>query len=333
MLDTLSLSDSRLKFFVGLNTGYVIDGAPDERLIEFHRRRSSPRLHCAIVGNVVLPGGYGTNSNTPRISKAQEWRRLANAIADNGSLPGIQLSTTWADYSGSKRFRSKEPGQVITRLRDLVRELGDRKILSTLSSLKEGADLALDAGFRHLQVHAAHGYLFSLLIDDRLNECASQVRVWLEDFASGLSANGIETSIRISVRTGDPQFDAVGRDKFHAQIAALPFDFIDVSSGYYDIDKQLIYPGRPDTLRQRREDTLSLALNFSARRFIFSGRALRESVNDLPPNLHIGLCRDLLANPDYLIDGSRGCINSGKCHYFSRDLGSISCSQWVNQAK
>jgi hypothetical protein len=61
--------------------------------------------------------------------------------------------------------------------------------------------------------------------------------------------------------------------------------------------------------------------------FILSGRALLQVDHDLPPNLHIGLCRDLIANPDYLVDQSRGCMNSGKCHYFSRGTDHVTCNR------
>jgi NADPH2 dehydrogenase len=204
-------------------------------------------------------------------------------------------------------------------------------IASTLKVLDEAAKLSVEAGFRHLQVHAAHGYLFSLLVDGRINARAPEVLERLSIWALKYSACDIETSIRISLRTGDSQFDAKGRDRFYAQIANLPFDFVDVSSGFYDIDKQLIYPGRPDVLGARRAETIALARRFPKQDFIFSGRALQEPGHDLPPNLHIGLCRDLIANPDYLTDPSKGCVNSGKCHYFSRRADHITCSQWTEQ--
>jgi 2,4-dienoyl-CoA reductase-like NADH-dependent reductase (Old Yellow Enzyme family) len=323
------LSSNRLKFFVGLNTGYVTRGKPDERYVDFYRRRSSPALHCAIIGNVVIPGGYGSNASTPTISRSPEWAKVAGEIERRGSLPGIQLATTWEGYIGSRSFRSPTAHETIERSRQLVRQLGPKRIASTLGALDDAADIAVDAGFRHLQVHAAHGYLFNLLVDDRLNENAPEVRERLADWALRHIAAGIETSIRISLRSGDDNFDANDRDRFLGQIAGLPFDFIDVSSGFYNIDKQLIYPGRPDVLRARRAETIALAGSFPDRRFILSGRALVEPQQDLPPNLHIGICRDLIANPDYLTDTSRGCINSGKCHYFSRGADHVTCPQWA----
>ena len=325
------MSANRLKFLVGLNTGYVTDGKPDERFVEFYRRRSSSALHCAIVGNVVIPGGHPCNESTPTISRAPEWAAVAAKIAGRGSLPGIQLATAWEGYVGSRSFRSPTPSETIRLSREVVSGLAPAGIAATLRALDEAAELAVEAGFRHLQVHAAHGYLFSLLIDDRINERAPEVLERLTKWALRYSACHIETSIRISLRTGDSHFDAYRRDRFHAQIANLPFHFVDVSSGFYSIDKRLIYPGRPDILGARRAETIALADCFPKQHFIFSGRALQKPEYDLPPNLHIGLCRDLIANPDYLTDTGKGCANSGKCHYFSRGADHITCSQWAEQ--
>jgi NADPH2 dehydrogenase len=44
------------------------------------------------------------------------------------------------------------------------------------------------------------------------------------------------------LRSGDPAFDADGREVFLDQIASLPVDYVDLSSGFYEIDKRLIYP-------------------------------------------------------------------------------------------
>ena len=326
--DTASLSRERLKFFVGLNTGYVTGGRLDERLIEFYRRRSSPALYCAIVGNVVIPGGYGSNDKTPMISAGPEWETLATAIVRAGSLPGIQLATAWEGYIGSKSFRSTASHETIARSRALVRQLGRSAVVSVFKGLDEAAEIATAAGFRHLQVHAAHGYLFNLLVDDRLNEGAEEVLGLLTEWALRCSQRRIETSIRISLKSGDVVFDSDGNDRFYAQIVRLPFDFVDISSGFYNIDKRLIYPARPDLLEARRAESIDLSRRFPDRHFILSGRALLAPTGDLPANLHIGLCRDLIANPDYLLNQRKGCVNSGKCHYFSRGGDHLTCSQW-----
>lgn len=322
------LSFDRLIFFVGVNTGYVINGEPDERLIDFYSCRSSPALHCAIVGNVVIPGGYGTNSNSPVISKSSRWNELATAISSRGSVPGIQLSTTWEDYIGPTNFRSRSGAEEIDRSREFVLNFGTGNTRKVLKNLMEASDVAVDAGFRHLQVHAAHGYLFNLLIDERINRNAQDIMCWLESWASSYAERGVETSIRISLRSGDTQYDSRGASEFLENVSILPFDFKDISSGFYGIDKRLIYPSRPDIIEERRADTVLLAGRFPDEKFIFSGKALSKPLHDLPHNVHLGVCRDLIANPSFLDEPAHGCTNSGKCHYYSRGEKHITCSQW-----
>jgi hypothetical protein len=319
----------RLIFFVGLNTGFVSNGEPDDRYVDFYRSRSSEKLHCAIVGNVVVPGGYGSNDSTARISRSRAWAAVAEQITKQGTLPGIQLATAWAGYRGSRTFRSPDAAHTLRRARDLVKTFSRFDLDEILASFDEGASIALANRFKHIQIHAAHGYLLSLLVDDRIAADACYTRSRLGQLAEWCRARGAQTSIRISLRTGDAIFDANGHADFQAKMTALPFDFVDISSGFYNIDKQLIYPGRPDTLEARRSETFELASRFPHRQFILSGRALSVPEKQFPKNVHIGVCRDLIANPRVLREPENGCVNSGKCHYFSRGEGHVTCPRWV----
>ena len=322
------LTRTRRKFLVGLNTGYTTDGEPDTRLVDFYARRSTPSLYCAIVGNVVIPGGYAGNDHTPTITASSIWTTVAREISQRGTLPGIQLATAWRNYVGQTRFRSNNSARVIAGARRFASQISEQGVRDFFQSLDEGTVLAVDAGFVHVQLHAAHGYLFSLLIDKRIFDGADDVLARVADWALKWSDAGVETSIRFSLRTGDQSFDAKGTEFFQSRIASLPVHYVDVSSGFYNIDKRLIYPGRSDTLAARRAETLALADKNEGASFIYSGRALLRSQPELPPNVHVGLCRDLIANPDYLSDRSRGCKNSGKCHYYSRGASNITCPRW-----
>ncbi len=327
---TASWSD-KLVFLLGVNTGFVTDGEPDARYVDFYRQRSSADLHCAIVGNVVIPGGHGSNRSTPSIGSNPMWAHLAGAIRERGSLPGIQLATAWEGYEGARNFRSADTARVIEHARELVRSLGRPGIDRVLDSFGTAAAIAVEHGFSHVQVHAAHGYLPSLLIDERINPAASHVEDRLRRLAEWLRAQGAESSVRVSMRTGDIQFDASGATAFQDRIAALPFDFIDLSSGFYNVDKRLIYPARPEITTARFRESVDVALRHSSRRFIVSGR-IAQRASELPQNAHVGFCRDLIANPRFLVEPGNGCRNHGKCHYYSRGGEHVMCPRWSETA-
>lgn len=188
--------------------------------------------------------------------------------------------------------------------------------------------MAVEHGFGHVQIHGAHGYLVSLLIDERINPDAARIRDRLGEIAERLRERQVETSIRISLRTGDEIFDASGAEAFLDSVATLPFDFIDLSSGFYNIDKRLIYPSRAEIVASRLEQSIAVALRHPGRRFIVSG-SVGIGETRLPHNAHLGICRDLIANPRAISEPANGCRNHGHCHYYSRGADHVSCPRWI----
>ncbi|MBO9166791.1 hypothetical protein [Rhizobium sp. L245/93] len=319
---------NRHVFFLPVNTGFVTHGEPDSRFIEFYDERSSPELYCSIVGNVVVPDGFGSNTSTPMISTSPIWSRIAKSIKAGGSKPGMQLATTWEGYTGIKNFLSNDPQVFIPEARQLVGRLNADSIANVLTSFELATCMAIDHGFEHIQIHAAHGYLLSLLVDGRINRQAASVLDRLSLLADRISSRGAESSIRISLRTGDQEFDSTDIDAFHNSIVQLPFDFVDLSSGFYNIDKRLIYPSTPPFIDARLEESMDLGIRHPDRAFIISGRISTKNWSNMPLNLHPGLCRDLIANPKFLSDLENGCRNHSKCHYYSRGTHFLTCGRW-----
>jgi len=99
-----SCNENKKYFFLAVNTGFVANGLPDQRCYNFYVDRSRHGLHCAIVGNVVIPDGVGSNNVCATISGEEAWRRLALGILEQGALPGIQLSSAWQGFNGMKKF-------------------------------------------------------------------------------------------------------------------------------------------------------------------------------------------------------------------------------------
>ena len=143
-----------------------------------------------------------------------------------------------------------------------------------------------------------------------------------------LLIENMETSLRFSLSTGDERVDADDRDDLIDRLIALPFSYFDVSDGFYNINKRLIYPSTTRLLTSRREATLALANRHPEKQFILSGRSSGAWETTLPRNVHIGICRDLIANPNFLLERQNGCKNCNKCHYFSRGHQELECGLW-----
>lgn len=328
LCDMKSYNQDRKTFFLAINTGYVSNGSPDERACEFYAARSKHGLSCVVVGNVVIPGGIASNDVCARISSAPAWGRLANAIADQGAMPGIQLSSAWVGYEGMRKFVTARSYENLEIYRDVASRFDRDFIEDAFGRLSRATDYALGAGFQHIQLHAAHGYLFNLLIDHRFSQHAEYVHELVAQWASRLRSAGAETSLRFSLYSGSLSLDSLNTDVFLSHLTSLPVDYLDVSAGLYNLDKHLIYPSRTEHIYFRHNSTIDLAARHRDINFIISGKASRIPTGDLPPNVHIGLCRDLIANPDFLRDRSRGCEDCMKCHYYSRNAAHLICGRW-----
>lgn len=327
MNDTNASKNKRV-FFVGVNTGFVSEGVPDAQFLDFYKSRSSPALYCAIVGNVVVPGGFGTNAQSPVLSAKSEWTTLADAIAGAGSVPGLQLATTWSCYLGQRKFVSGKPSQAIDSARDLLKTITRKAVAESIDKFRVAAQMAVNHGYKHIQIHAAHGYLLSLLLDRELSPLYEHAHEGMASLAEFLRTQKVETSIRWSMRTGDPDFDRRGVLERFEDIVSLNFDFVDLSSGYYNIDKRLIYPATDAFVSLRLEDSLRIARTFPDQNFIVSGK-ISSFQGRFPENVDLGICRDLIANPQFLKLWTNGCQNRGKCHYYSRGSDRLICPNWA----
>lgn len=323
-------TENRKIFFLAVNTGYTHNGTPEQRFIDFYAERSGKGLYCAIVGNVAIPNGFGTNSTTPRMENTRIWNKLAEEISKKGTLPGIQLSTTWENYIGAKSFIARTPAEQLDSYRHIASNFNKDYVIKQFSSLSEATNIAIDSGFKHIQLHAAHGYFFNLILDNRFSNHHELAIDLTQEWVKSTGQSGIETSVRLSSLTGFSKFDSI-QNSFIRDITEIPFSYHDISEGFYNINKQLIYPSLKKILTARLDRSINIALKHPKNKFIVSGKSYTLRQDTLPPNIHIGICRDLIANPNFLLEQDKGCKNKMKCHYYSRGYSSMSCGQWKQE--
>lgn len=151
----------------GMQRGWCVDGAPDERLASYYRRRVEGGVGLIISESVAVDHPSSTQTEmfarlTP--ATAESWKRCIGEVKGAGGTMILQLwhegairqeggAGPWASYPtlspSGLAYRDKANGRAATT--DEVMHIRDAFIAS--------ARIAADAGADGVEVHGAHGYL------------------------------------------------------------------------------------------------------------------------------------------------------------------------------
>lgn len=138
-----------------------------------HYRRSSPGCGMVIVeATTVSPEGRlaATQLGIFEGRHVSGLSALAKIIREAGALPGIQIN-----HAGGKTNREKTYGATPLAPSALpgtdgdVAELTDAEIERIIEAFAAGARRAVEAGFRVIEIHGAHGYLGAQFLSPRTN--------------------------------------------------------------------------------------------------------------------------------------------------------------------
>jgi 2,4-dienoyl-CoA reductase-like NADH-dependent reductase (Old Yellow Enzyme family) len=330
-------------FLAPINTGFARNGRPSANLVDFHRRRSGPAIGVSMVGNVSVSSSSVTNGRTVVLSEAATLSRfavLARAITANGSLAGIQLAYCPADLRPAKNWVCRDRRAEQNRLAELVSSITLQALSQALLQYVLSVRLAWRAGFQVIQIHAAHGYLLSLLLHPLVNKRTDRFQfggAWLPEFASQVreASYGRILSFRLSLYSG--LLDSVGGEvqnsaSLTADLSALGVDLVDYSTGFYTVNRKMIYPGAEDGPLPYLELLRGIA---RSTRCVIGCAGNVSDLRELPPiesNMVVSVGRALIADSAFVakskaleFDRIVHCTRAGRCHYYSRGRSSIEC--------
>jgi 2,4-dienoyl-CoA reductase-like NADH-dependent reductase (Old Yellow Enzyme family) len=184
------------------------------------------------------------------------WRRVAQFIADQGAVPGIQLAhagwkgSTAPPWLGGKAVAPEEGGwepsgvgaEPFTEGYPRPRKMTADDIDRVCAQWRDAARRALDAGFKLIEIHAAHGYLlhsfYSPLSNRRTDEFGGSfenrtrlvLRVARE--LRGLIPADLPLAVRLSCTDWVESGWAIGDSvRLAATLRDAGVDLIDCSSG------------------------------------------------------------------------------------------------------
>jgi len=185
------------------------------------------------------------------------WAPIAAFIEEQGAVPGIQLAhagrkaSTWAAWGFEGRtgtvpeaeggWRAVAPSALAFDGYDVPAELDAAGIDKVVDDFRAAARRSIDAGFRVLEIHAAHGYLLHQFLSPISNERTDEYGGSLENRARLLLR--VVTAVReeapeapLFVRFSGSDWAEGGWDEHQtATVAAWAeeagADFFDISSG------------------------------------------------------------------------------------------------------
>ena len=237
----------------------VTDGMPDDwHLVHLGSRAVGGAAVVIAEATAVEPRGRISPADTGIWNDAQRdaWAPIARFIAAQGSIPGIQLAhagrkgSTAAPWDGGKAVAPDAGGWTPVAPSEVAyaddyphpEALDAAGIRAVIDAFVAAASRAHEAGFRLLELHAAHGYLLHQFLSPLSNHrgdgyggsLANRMRLTLEVTAAVRAAWPAELPLWLRLSATD--WAAGGWDLAQSlalvrELGRIGVDLFDVSSG------------------------------------------------------------------------------------------------------
>ena len=212
LFDTPTLGDVTLRnrLVVSPMCEYsAVDGVPNDwHFVHLGSRAVGGAAIVFTEATAVSPEGRISRGDTGLWNDSQQtaWSRIAHFVAQQGAVPGIQLAhagrkgSTHVPWQGGNALGPDEGAWTPVAPSAIAfsdeyphpAALDERGIAKVVADFRAAAQRAREAGFRVIEIHAAHGYLLheflsplSNLRDDRYGATlANRARIVLEVVAA-----------------------------------------------------------------------------------------------------------------------------------------------------
>lgn len=220
-------------------------GHPTAELIRLYERWAGGGLAVSIIGEVHGTADYVEKPGNLVLNETSDldlFQVLAERGGENGTLLWLQLG-----HAGALAYAptSTPKGPSALDLPDLhCAELTKDEIHKLPSEFARTAQLAQQAGFGGVQIHAAHGFLLSQFLSPLFNKrgdeywgaIANRMRLLLETIEATRAAVGPDFPIAVKLNSSDQLEGGFKEEDALEVVAALDgssVDLIDISGGTY----------------------------------------------------------------------------------------------------
>lgn len=331
-------------FFAPINTGFTHYGAPTRELIDFHRLRSGESIGISYVGNVAIGNKYVTNENTLYPGTSTDlWRELVKAIEGSGSVSGAQVACSDSPIPDRKKIKSRDLDELINVKKEEMSNLSTEDIDNMLLDFKLSIKFLIKVGFSVIQIHAAHGYFISKLLNPLINVRKDKYGLdrefFLFDLIRTIKSENSEViiDVRISIRDGmgSEEEEREVKDELIDKLVKEKIDIISFSNGFYEVDRTEIYPPKKKGHCSNMKFVIPFCSKYPNQVWNIAGNIWDLSLLDFKfHNLTFSVGRSLIADPRFIekyfknkVSDIKECKRIGKCHHFTHGVSTIKCPQ------
>ncbi|WP_017906487.1 NADH:flavin oxidoreductase/NADH oxidase family protein [Pseudomonas asplenii] len=231
-----------------------LDNAPSPPLMELYRAWADGEAGLLLTGNVMIdrramtgPGGVVLEEER-HLEKFRQWAAIGKA---RGAQFWVQLNHPGRQTLANLGQPSLAPSAVALEMGEFSkmfaepRPMSEADIAEVIARFARSAQLAEQAGFTGVQIHAAHGYLLSQFLSPLSNRridrwggsLGNRARLLLEVVKAIRAVVAPGFCVSVKLNSADFQrggFDADDARQVIEWLNALPVDLVELSGGSYE---------------------------------------------------------------------------------------------------